>query len=74
MSAITIPVDPDTARVFEQASAEEQRKLRLLLSLRLRELTTTPLPRLQTILDEVGREAREKGLTPEILHTLLNAE
>jgi len=32
------------------------------------------LPPLQTILDEVGREAQEKGLTPEILHTLLNAE
>jgi hypothetical protein len=74
MGAITIPVDPDTARAFEQASAEEQRKLRLLLSLRLRELTTTPLPPLQTILDEVGREAQEKGLTPEILDTLLNAE
>jgi len=74
MSAITIPVDPKTARAFEQASAEEQRKLRLLLSLRLSELTTTPLPSLQTILDEVGREAQEKGLTPEILDTLLNAK
>ena len=46
----------------------------LLLSLRLRELATTPLPSLQTILDEVGREARERGLTPEILDTLLPAE
>ena len=74
MSVITIPVDPDTARAFEQASAEEQRKFRLLLSLRLREHTTTPLPALQTILDEVGREAQERGLTPEIPATLLNAE
>ncbi len=74
MNAIRIPVDPETARAFERASAEEQRKLRLLLSLRLRELTTSPLPSLQTILDEVGREAQEKGLTPEILNTLLNAE
>jgi hypothetical protein len=46
----------------------------LLLSLRLRELTTTSLPTLQAILDEVGREAQERGLTPEILDTLLNAE
>ena len=74
MSAITIPVDPETARAFEAASAEEQRKLRLLLSLRLRELTTTTLPPLQAILDEVGREAQEKGLTSEILDTLLNVE
>lgn len=74
MTAITIPVDPDTAQAFEQASVEEQRKLRLLLSLRLRELTTTPLPPLQTILDEVGREAQERGLTSEILDALLHAE
>ena len=74
MSTITIPVDPDTARAFERASAEEQRKLRLLLSLRLRELTTKPLPPLQVILDQVGREAQAQGLTPEILATLLNAE
>jgi hypothetical protein len=71
MSAITISVDPDTARAFAQASVEEHSKLRLLLSLRLRELTTTPLPPLQTILDEVGREAEEKGLAPEILDLLL---
>jgi hypothetical protein len=74
MSSITIPIDPEIARFFEQASAEEQRKLRLLLSLRLRELATTRLPSLQTILDEVGREAREQGLTPEILDSLLHAE
>ena len=74
MSAITIPVDPETARAFERASAEEQRKLRLLLSLRLRELTTTSLPPLRTILDEVGREAQERGLTPEILDSLLHTE
>ncbi len=74
MSAITIPVDADTARAFEQASAEEQRKLRLLLGLRLRELTTTPMPPLRTVLDELGREAGDKGLTPEILDALLHAE
>jgi hypothetical protein len=35
MSSIVIPVDPDTARAFELASADEQRELRLLLSLQL---------------------------------------
>ncbi len=74
MSTISIPLDPETARAFERASADEQRKLRLILSLRLRELATTPMPPLQTILDEVGREAQEKGLTPEILDALLHAE
>jgi hypothetical protein len=33
MSSIVNPVDPDTARAFELASTDEQRKLRLLLSL-----------------------------------------
>jgi hypothetical protein len=43
LSAITIPVDPDTAQSFEQPSAEERCKLILLLSLRLRELTAAEL-------------------------------
>ncbi len=74
VSTISIPLDPETARAFERASVDEQRKLRLILSLRLRELTTAPLPPLQTILDAIGREAQEKGLTSEILDALLHAE
>jgi hypothetical protein len=73
-ATISIEVDPDTARAFAEAPAEERRKLQLLLRLRLRELTTTPARPLKQIMDEIGREAEARGLTPEILESLLHGE
>ena len=71
---ISIEVDEDTARAFSQASAEEQRKLRLLLGLRLRELLARPGRPLREIMDGIGAEAEARGLTPEILESLLHDE
>jgi hypothetical protein len=71
---ISIEVDADAARAFREAPAEEQRKLQLLLSLRLRELTSGPVRPLKEIMDEIGREAESRGLTPEILESLLHEE
>ncbi|MFM9197029.1 MAG: hypothetical protein ACKOWG_15040 [Planctomycetia bacterium] len=69
---IAIPVDASTADAYQSASADQQRRLQLLLRLRLRELTTRPERPLAEILDEVGRAAAEKGLTPESLASLLD--
>ena len=71
---ITIEVDEGAAKAFAEASAGEQQKLQLLLSLRLQELTVSPGRSLQTVMDEIGREAEARGLTPEILETLLRDE
>ena len=73
-ATISIEVDAESARVFSAASAEERRKLQLLLSLRLRELTANPARRLGDIMDEIGAHAETKGLTPEILESLLDDE
>ena len=73
-STISIEVDANAARAFREASAEEQRKLQLLLSLRLRELTAGPPRPLKEIMDEIGTEAETRGLTPEILESLLHDE
>jgi len=70
-ATITIPLDPQTARAYEIASPEEKRKMQALLSLWLRELAASDLPSVEKVLDEVGRKARERGLTPEILESLL---
>ena len=70
-ATISIEVDADTARAFSQASVEDRRKLQLLLNLRLRELTATPARSLQDVMDEIGAEAKARGLTPEILESLL---
>ena len=73
-ASISIEVDEVSARAFSQASAEEQRKLQLLLALRLRELTTGPARPLNEIMDEIGAQAEARGLTPEILESLLDGK
>lgn len=69
--SISIPLDPQTAQAYKAAGAEEKRKIQALVSLWLRELTSGQAPRLQQVLDEAGRKAQERGLTPEILESLL---
>jgi ferritin-like protein len=73
-ATISIQVDEEAARAFAKASAEEQRKLQLLLGLRLRELTSEPPRSLNVVMDEIGARAEERGLTPEILESLLHDE
>jgi hypothetical protein len=69
--SITIPLDPQTARAYDSAAPEEKRKIQALLSLWLRELAVGEYASLQQVLDEVGRKAKERGLTPEVLDSLL---
>lgn len=72
--SITIPVAAEEAQLLAVASPEERRKLELLLRLRLRELTSGPSRKLSTIMDEMGAEAEARGLTPQILESMLNDE
>ena len=73
-AALTIQVSEDVAKAYTQVSPEDQRKIQLLLNLRLRDLTVSPVPRkpLQTVMDEIGKNAAARGLTPAILESLLN--
>jgi hypothetical protein len=73
-ATISLEVDADTAQAFSAASAEDRRKLQLLLSLRLRELTARPVRPLKEVMDDIGRTAEAHGLTPEILESLLRDE
>lgn len=68
---ITIPLDPQTAQAYNSAPAEEKRKMQALLGLWLRELAGSDQRSLQQTLDEAGRKAQARGLTPEMLESLL---
>jgi hypothetical protein len=68
---ITIPMDPQTAQMYNSAPPQEKRRIQVLLSLWLRELAAGDYPPLQHVLDEVGRKAKARGLTPEMLDSLL---
>ncbi len=68
---ISIPVDEATALAYNQASVEEQKKIQILLRLRVHELFTQSDISLQQVMSEIGEKAEARGLTPEILETLL---
>jgi len=70
-TTISLEVDAETAEAFSTAPLEEQRKLQLLLGLRLRELTALPARSLKEVMDDIGLSAEARGLTPEILASLL---
>lgn len=68
---ITLEVDAEAARAFNAVSAEDQRRLAALISLRLIEATKTT-DSLEQVMREISRKAQERGLTPEILRLLLD--
>ena len=69
---ITVSVDPDVADVYRSASDDDRRKLDLLIDLRLREAAASRSS-LRTLLLEISRDARRRGLTPEILQSIMDA-
>jgi hypothetical protein len=70
-ATISIEVDADTARAYRSASVEEQRKLQLLLRLWMKDLSKTPALSLRGVMNEMSDRAEARGLTPEILDSLL---
>ncbi len=70
---ITIRVNADVARIFETASEEQRRKFEALLSLKLIDATRSKRP-LEEAMSQISQNAQARGLTPEILESLLNDE
>jgi hypothetical protein len=73
-TTIAIPVDATTAQIYLTASPADRQKMQMLLRLRLRELTEMPHQSLSEVMDQIGAQAKERGLTPEILEDLLRDE
>jgi hypothetical protein len=68
---ITIRVDPDAANAYLAATEEERRKLDLLLSLRLQDVMRRG-ETLDDVIRGVSERAQARGLTPEILESILH--
>ena len=68
---ITIRVDPEAAQAYRAAPEPERRKYDVLLSLRLHE-AMRPGTSLKDLMRDISRRAQERGLTPEILESILN--
>ncbi len=68
---ISIPLDAETAKAYDAARPEDRKKMEALASLWLKELATGEPKALKQVLDEVARKARQRGLTPQMLESLL---
>ncbi len=68
---ITIQVDPETAKAYKAAPPDDQKKMQALLSLWLKDLATAEPVTLKEIMSYLSHRAKARGLTPEVLESLL---
>ncbi|RZM78616.1 hypothetical protein [Leptolyngbya iicbica] len=71
-SQISISVDDETAQAYAAMSPEAQQKVQMVLRLQMQALLNQPPRSLQAIMDDIGAKAEARGLTPQILETLLS--
>ncbi|MCU0542816.1 MAG: hypothetical protein MUE44_11565 [Oscillatoriaceae cyanobacterium Prado104] len=66
IKTIEIRINAEVARIFEAASEEQKRKLEALLSLKLSDETRSKSS-LEEVMSKISLNARDRGLTPEII-------
>ena len=73
---IAVTVDSDVAEKYRSASKAERLKLDWLVNLHLRDLMgrRKSLEELEASMNEMSRKAQERGLTPDILQSILDDE
>jgi hypothetical protein len=72
-ATINVQLDADAADIFSKAPQEDKNKLCVLWSVLLREYRAAPIP-LCRLMDQIGARAARRGLTPEKLESILNAD
>lgn len=71
MQKITIEVSPEIAEAYRLASPQERKKIQTIVSLLLQQ-ADNDIAFLRELMDEINDRARFRGLTPEILASILN--
>ncbi len=75
---ITIKVSSEIAEAYRNASEEEREQLQLKIAAIMQSQFTMSrqeaIARLRNTMDKISLEAQERGLTPEILESILNNE
>ncbi|GAX34159.1 hypothetical protein [Nodularia sp. NIES-3585] len=73
---ITIKVPSEIAEAYRNATEEEKKQLQLKIAAIMQSEFTTPkqeaIARLRNTMDQASLEAQERGLTPEILESILH--
>jgi hypothetical protein len=71
LTNITVQLDSETAKIYQETSPTEQAKIRLLFSILLREFSGSART-LEAIMDEIGERAQALGLTEKQLQAMLD--
>ncbi len=69
---IEIEVSPEVAAAYGKATPDVRRKLDFLLRVQVLETLGLPRRSLDEIMSSASREAKARGLTPEVLQEILN--
>lgn len=70
-TTINVSLPEPLARIYENASAEDQRKAQWLMELVLRDLFSEKTESLMDVVNEISQQAKERGLTQEVLDDIL---
>jgi hypothetical protein len=73
-TTIDIQVEPDIAEAYYAMPEARQERLKRLLGFMLQEFVESSPQSLLSLMDDMSREAVAKGLTEEILGTMLQDE
>ncbi len=71
---ITIRVSPHVAQAYQKATERKKSSLSTLISIFLREEVEEEVDFMGKLMDEISERAVARGLTPEILETILHEE
>lgn len=69
--SITIPVDAEIAQIYNSLSEKDRQRYGLIVYLRLKEVVKESRS-LDEIIDDLSTKAQKRGLTPEILNSILS--
>jgi len=71
---ITLQIDADAAQIFKSSSPIDREKLELLLGVVVKVYAGGEVGSLRNTMDEIAAKAQERGLTPEILESVLKSK
>ena len=72
--SISLQVESDVARYYNDAPQTDKQKLQALFGSWLKYYAESDVDSLKRTMDEISLNAQERGLTPEILESLLADE
>lgn len=69
--AITIDIAPSYARIYRDASESDKEKLQALFEVWMHEYSNSSVESLKHLMDDISDNAQKRGLTPDILDSIL---